>query len=106
MYRMDVDEEVATGLVLEEWKEVNSWNGVASSSLTVLGGIIMLVTGPCGGDTERSIRSTESSDSEKLEEEEVETGSEVEEAGICDAVEVAGVSDHRSPCGMRLPRVS
>ncbi|CAE7536871.1 unnamed protein product [Symbiodinium natans] len=87
---MNIFVSVATGLVvLEEWKEVKSWTGLASSSLTVLGGIIMLVTGPAEGDTERSTRSTESSDSEKLEEE-VETGSEVEEAGICDAVEIDG----------------
>ncbi|CAJ1357100.1 unnamed protein product [Effrenium voratum] len=33
---------VATGLVvLEEWQQVDSWTGLASSSLTVLGGIIM-----------------------------------------------------------------
>lgn len=38
---------VATGLVvLEEWRQVASWTGLFASSLTVLGGIIMLVDGP------------------------------------------------------------
>lgn len=88
---MNIFVSVATGLVvLEEWKEVKSWTGLASSSLTVLGGIIMLVTGPAEGDSERSAKD---SDSETLE----VTGSEdFEEPCVCDAVEIDG-SDPDDP---------
>jgi len=92
---MNIFVSVATGLVvLEEWKEVKSWTGLASSSLTVLGGIIMLVTGPAEGDNERSAKG---SDSETLE----VTGSEdFEEPSwpscVCDAVEIDG-SDPDDP---------
>lgn len=42
---------VVTGLlVMQEWKTVSSWIGLVCSSFAILGGIIMLVTGPVGDD--------------------------------------------------------
>ncbi|CAJ1388052.1 unnamed protein product [Effrenium voratum] len=78
---------VATGLVvLEEWQQVDSWTGLASSSLTVLGGIIMLVTGPAEAEASR----VESSEEESETVEEESTSEEEAECGavLCGAVEV------------------
>ncbi|CAE7218643.1 unnamed protein product [Symbiodinium pilosum] len=87
---MNIFVSVATGLVvLEEWKEVKSWVGLASSSLTVLGGIIMLVTGPAEGNNQRSGALSEDSSDEELGEEET---FEASDACVCDAVEI-DVSD-------------
>lgn len=44
---MNILVSVATGLVvLQEWRGVTSWVGLASASLSMLGGIVMLVAGP------------------------------------------------------------
>mmetsp|Transcript_71975 Transcript_71975/g.153943 ORF Transcript_71975/g.153943 Transcript_71975/m.153943 type:complete len:488 (-) Transcript_71975:19-1482(-) len=51
---------VATGLVvLQEWRRVSSWVGLFFSSLSVLGGIVLLVTGP--GDSSEESGSTSGS---------------------------------------------
>jgi hypothetical protein len=44
---MNIFVSVATGLVvLQEWRGVTSWVGLTSASLSMLGGIVMLVAGP------------------------------------------------------------
>jgi len=98
---------VATGLVvLEEWKQVNSWTGLFASSLTVLGGIIMLVEGP-SEDSQPAAHRQETFASEPSEE---ETSSQSdEEAGcvsaLCD-VEVDVSDEDVEPRPRRLATVS
>ncbi|CAE8631095.1 unnamed protein product [Polarella glacialis] len=47
---------VATGMVvLEEWRQVDSWPGLVASALSITGGIMMLVTGPAAQSTSEAM---------------------------------------------------